>query len=161
MEGTTKADALRILFVCSGNICRSPLAEAIFKSQAADAGAAARFFVDSAGTHGYHEGDAADPRTRRVGRNHGLNVDSIARPVTDADFDDFDLIVAMDRGHLKELIARAGKGRRASMRLMREFGGEAGEQDVADPYYGGEAGFETMFRVLKPACAGLLRSLMP
>src|SRR6187401_681335 len=96
----------RVLFVCSGNICRSPLAEAIFKSLAAEAGLGSRFAVDSAGTHGYHEGDQADPRTRRVGRKHGLDVDSIAREVKDEDFDRFDLIIAMDRGHRRELMAR-------------------------------------------------------
>ena len=149
----------RILFVCSGNICRSPLAEAIFKSLAHEAGLASRFVIDSAGTHGFHEGDQADPRTRRVGRKHGLSVDSIARPVKDEDFDRFDLILAMDRGHRFELLARAGEGRAAVVRLMREFDPEAAEQDVADPYYGGEGGFEAMYSVLVPACRGLLESL--
>ena len=149
----------RVLFVCSGNICRSPLAEAIFKSLAHEAGLAGRFVIDSAGTHNFHEGDAADPRTRRVGRKHGLNVESIARPVVDEDFDRFDLIIAMDRGHRRELLSRAGAGRRAVIRLMREFDPSARDQDVADPYYGGEEGFETMYSVLMPACRGLLDSL--
>lgn len=148
-----------MLFVCSGNICRSPLAEAIFKSLAHQAGLGSRFVIDSAGTHGFHEGDRADPRTRRVGRKYGLNVDSIARPVVDEDFGRFDLIIAMDRGHRRELLARAGGRRTAAVRLMREFDPEAGDQDVADPYYGGEEGFETMYSVLVPACRGLLESL--
>ena len=148
----------RILFVCSGNICRSPLAEAIFKSLAESAGLGARFAVDSAGTHGYHEGEAADPRTRRVGRRHG-GVDSIARPVVDADFDRFDLILAMDRGHLHELQTRAGPGRRARIRRMLEFDAGARDQDVPDPYYGGESAFEAMYAILEPACRGLLESL--
>jgi protein-tyrosine phosphatase len=147
---------LKILFVCSGNICRSPLAEAIFRSLAAESNASDRFVVDSAGTHDYHEGDMADPRTRRVGRLHGIDVTSIARPVVDADFDRFDLIVAMDRGHLRELRSRAGSGRRVSIRLMREFDPAARDQDVPDPYYGGEEGFETMYSILEPACRGLL-----
>jgi protein-tyrosine phosphatase len=153
------AKPFRLLFVCSGNICRSPLAEALFKELAKAAGLGSRFSVDSAGTHGFHEGDEADPRTRLVGLEHGLIVDSIARPVTDQDFDRFDLIVAMDRGHLRELIARAGKGRTATMRLMREFDPHAKDQDVPDPYYGGEDGFEAMYAILKPACEGLLESL--
>ncbi len=157
-DGTS---AFRLLFDCSGNICRSPLAEAIFKSLAAEAGLAVGFVVDSAGTHGYHEGDQADPRTRRVGRKHGLSVDSIAREVKDADFDRFDLIVAMDRGHRRELASRAGPGRVASIRLMREFDPGASGPDVPDPYYGGEAGFEEMFSILEPACRGLLESLRP
>jgi protein-tyrosine phosphatase len=149
----------RILFVCSGNICRSPLAEAIFRSLADEAGLTKQFVIDSAGTHGFHQGEKADPRTRRVGRNHGLDVDSIARKVEDEDFDKFDLIVAMDRGHRSELKARAGSGRTASIRLMREFDPAARDQDVADPYYGGEEGFENMYAVLMPACRGLLDSL--
>jgi len=118
-----------------------------------------RFIIDSAGTHGFHEGDQADPRTRRVGRRHGLNVDSIARPVVDEDFDRFDLIIAMDRGHRRELAARAGGRRSATIRLMREFDPSARGEDVADPYYGGEDGFETMYSVLMPACRGLLEAL--
>lgn len=145
--------------MCSGNICRSPLAEAIFKSLVREAGFESRFVIDSAGTHGFHEGDQADPRTRRVGSKHGLDVDSIARPVVDEDFDRFDLIIAMDRGHRRELLSRAGAGRPAVIRLMREFDPTARDQDVADPYYGGEEGFETMYSVLMPACRGLLDSL--
>jgi protein-tyrosine phosphatase len=155
----TTGAPIRILFVCSGNICRSPLAEAMFKSLLDEAGLASRFIVDSAGTHGYHEGDPADPRTRQTGRKHGLRVDSIARPVVDADFDRFDLIVAMDRGHRRELMARAGTGRAVRIRLMREFDAGADRQDVPDPYYGGEAGFEAMYAILRPACRGLLESL--
>ena len=154
----TLPKAVRLLFVCSGNICRSPLAEAIFKSQAAEAGLGSLFFVDSAGTHGYHEGEAADLRTRQVGERHGLKVDSRSRPVRDSDFDEFDLIVAMDRGHRRELIARGGAGRTAVIRLMREYDPLAQDQDVPDPYYGGEDGFEEMHTILEPACRGLLNS---
>lgn len=149
----------RLLFVCSGNICRSPLAEAIFKSLIEKAGVAPAFVVDSAGTHGYHEGDPADPRTREVGKRHGLRVDSLARRVVDADFDRFDLIIAMDRGHRRELLARAGPGRNARVRMMREFDPQADSADVPDPYYGGPAGFEAMYAILRPACLGLLESL--
>lgn len=145
--------------MCSGNICRSPLAEAIFRSLVHEAGLGPRFLIDSAGTHGFHEGDQADPRTRRVGRKHGLNVDSIARPLVDEDFDRFDLIIAMDRGHRRELMARAGGRRSSTIRLMCEFDPEARDQDVADPYYGGEEGFEAMYSALVPACRGLLDSL--
>ena len=131
----------------------------MFKSLVAEAGLASRFVVDSAGTHGYHQGDQADPRTRQVGRKHGLSVDSIARAVVDEDFDRFDLIIAMDRGHRRELMARAGAGRAVSIRMMREFDAKAPGPDVPDPYYGGEDGFEAMYAILEPACAGLLESL--
>lgn len=156
---TMPATPTRVLFVCSGNICRSPLAEAIFKSLADAAGAGSDFVSDSAGTHGLHEGERADPRTRRVGRKHGVSVDSVARRVVDADFDRFDLIITMDRGHRRELTARAGSGRSAEIRLMREFDPGAASQDVPDPYYGGEEGFEAVYAILVPACRGLLQFL--
>ena len=149
----------RLLFVCSGNICRSPLAEAIFNSLAREAAVGPRFMVDSAGTHGLHEGDPADPRPRRVGRRHGLSVDSIARPVVDGDFDRFDLIIAMDRSHEHELLARRGTRHAAAIRLMLDFDVGATDQDVPDPYYGAEDGFEALYSRLVPACQGLLKTL--
>lgn len=149
----------RVLFVCSGNICRSPLAEAIFRKLAHDAGLAARFEVDSAGTHSYHEGEPADPRTRRVGQRHGVDVASIAREVEERDFGRFDLIVAMDRGHLRQLAARGGAANRSKLRLMRDFDADASGPDVPDPYYGGQAGFEEVHAILERACRGLLEEL--
>lgn len=151
----------RVLFVCSGNICRSPMAEALFRLMAREEGLETAFEIDSAGTHGFHEGERADPRTRQTGARHGLDVDSISRPVVDRDFDRFDLIIAMDRGHLRELRARAGQGRRARLRLMREFDPAADGVDVRDPYYGGLDGFERMYEILEPACAGLLEEIRP
>ncbi len=149
----------RILFVCSGNICRSPLAEAIFRRQAEDAGLGDRFEVDSAGTHGYHEGDAADPRTRRVGQRHGVKVTSRAREVEARDFDRFDLLVAMDRGHLRQLTSRGGAAMHGKLRLMRDFDKAASGADVPDPYYSGEAAFEEVYAILDAACRGLLEEL--
>jgi protein-tyrosine phosphatase len=150
---------LHILFVCSGNICRSPLAEAIFRHLAAQAGLGQRFVVDSAGTHGYHEGQAADARARRIGHRHGLEVTSIAREITDADFDRFDVIVAMDRGHQRELRRRAGDQRASKIRLMRAFDPETTGHDVPDPYYDDERAFEDVYAILEPACRGLLRTV--
>lgn len=153
---------LRILFVCSGNICRSPLAEAVFRHLAEEAGLGARFVVDSAGTHGYHEGDQADPRTRRVGQRHGIAVTSIAREVEDADFERFDLVVAMDRGHKRELVARARNVALAKkVRLMREFDPAADGLDVPDPYYDGDGAFERVYAILDAACRGLFKTLNP
>src|SRR4249920_1354347 len=132
----------RVLFVCSGNICRSPLAEAIFRHLAKEAGLEGRFDIDSAGTHGWHEGEPADPRARRVGLRHGMAVTSLARPVEPSDFERFDLILAMDRGHRRELRARCPPGQRDKIRLMREFDHTAGQDvDVPDPYYDGEEAF--------------------
>jgi protein-tyrosine phosphatase len=150
----------RLLFVCSGNICRSPLGEAIFRHQATQAGLDGRFVVDSAGTHGWHAGEPADPRARGVGERHGVPVTSIARPVADADFEAFDLILAMDRDHLAELRARCPTPLRSRIRLMREYERpRRGSLDVPDPYYDDEAAFERVFELLENCCRSLLDEL--
>jgi low molecular weight protein-tyrosine phosphatase len=150
----------RLLFVCSGNICRSPLAEAIFRRLAEDAGRSGEFEVDSAGTHGWHEGDPADPRARKVGKRHGVDVTSTARPVVRQDFERFDLILAMDRGHFRELRARCPPALHDRIRLMREFDvPHPRDLDVPDPYYSDEKAFETVFDILDRSCRGLLGEL--
>lgn len=147
----------RLLFVCTGNICRSPLGEAIFRQRAAEAGLADRFEIDSAGTHGWHEGEQADPRARRVGQRRGAPVTSVARAVAAADFERFDLILAMDRGHLRELRRRCPPPLRDRIRLMREW--DDSEDDVPDPYYDGEEAFERVFEMLDVCCRNLLVEL--
>lgn len=148
----------RLLFVCTGNICRSPLAEAIFRHQAEQAGHGARFEVDSAGTHAYHEGEAADPRARKLGRKRGVAVTSIAREVEARDFERFDLVLAMDRGHLRHMRGRCPARLHGRIRLMREFGDPPGG-DVPDPYYSGEQAFEEVFDILESCCRRLLAEL--
>jgi protein-tyrosine phosphatase len=150
---------LRVLFVCSGNICRSPLAEAIFRQLAVEAGLGKRFEIDSAGTHGYHLGELADLRTRKVARRHGVQVTSRSRPVVDDDFQRFDLIVALDRGHRRELLARGGPEHEPKIRLLREFDPAADDPDVPDPYYGEDRGFERVHAIVENACRGLLQTL--
>ena len=151
---------MRVLFVCSGNICRSPLAEALFVHLARQRGVVDRFSVDSAGTHSYHEGDRADPRTRTVAARHGIEVASIAREVRDGDFASFDLILAMDRGHLSELTSRSPERHRHKIELMRSFDRPGAPPDVEDPYYGGMDGFERMYQVLAVCCRNLLEELL-
>lgn len=151
---------MKILFVCSGNICRSPLAEAIFRHEADAAGVGTRFALDSAGTHDYHEGDRADPRTRRVGEKHGIEVTSIAREVRPSDFEEFDLIVAMDRGHRRELLSRSPAKHRHKIEMLRSYDRPGADPDVPDPYYGGVQGFEDMYEILSLCCANLLESLL-
>jgi protein-tyrosine phosphatase len=151
---------MRVLFVCSGNICRSPLAEALFVHMARERGVLDRFTVDSAGTHSYHEGDRADPRTRRVAARHGIEVASIAREVRDPDFASFDLILAMDRGHLSELRSRSPERHRHKIALMRSYERKGAAPDVEDPYYGGMDGFERMYEVLSVCCQNLLEALL-
>jgi len=152
-------EPFRVLFVCSGNICRSPLAEALFRHLADRSGIGARFEIDSAGMHGYHEGEPADARTRRVAKRHGIAVTSLSRPVRGEDFERFDLIVAMDRSHKRELLARGGVAYAGKIRLLREFDPGNGDPDVPDPYYGGERGFEDVQAIVEAGCRGLLRHL--
>jgi len=161
VSGPLPPDVRRVLFVCSGNICRSPLGEAVFRHQAEAAGLGSRFEVDSAGTHGWHEGEPADPRARRVGERHGVAVTSLARAVVDGDFEAFDLVLAMDRGHLRELRRRCPPERRDRLRLMRDFDDapDDRDRDVPDPYYDGEAAFEHVYDLLDASCRNLLAAL--
>jgi protein-tyrosine phosphatase len=151
---------MRILFVCSGNICRSPMAEALFVHMARERGALDRFEVDSVGLHGYHEGEAADPRTRRTGARHGVEVTSIAREIRPSDVADADLILAMDRGHQRELTRLSPAEHRHKIRLMRSYDRAGSSPDVDDPYYGGMEGFERMYEVLRVCCRNLLDALL-
>lgn len=152
--------ARRILFVCMGNICRSPTAEAVFAHVARAEGAASDFVIDSAGTHAYHVGEPPDGRAIEAARRRGIAMEHLrARVVTRNDFLNFDLLLAMDEenlAHLKRL-APAGHGQRA--RLLLDFAPEAGRQDVPDPYYGGATGFEQVLDLVEQAARGLLQQL--
>ena len=149
----------RLLFVCTGNICRSPLAEAIFRHQAEKAGRGAEFELDSAGTHDYHEGERADPRARRVGQDRGVAVTSIAREIEAADFERFDLILAMDRSHLRELRRRCPVPLRERIRLMGEWCDPDEPPDVPDPYYSNDQAFVEVFELLDRCSRRLLAEL--
>lgn len=147
-----------ILFVCLGNICRSPAAEGVFSHLAEQAGVADRFRVDSAGTIGFHAGSPADARMRAAARKRGYQLHSISRPVGNSDFTDFDLILAMDRNNLYELREKRPKQAHADVRMFSEA--SLGEDwDVPDPYYGGDQGFENVLDLLSRGCEGLLQRL--
>ena len=150
----------RILFVCMGNICRSPTAEGVMRALLRDAGLDGRIEVDSAGTGNWHAGDPPDARATAAARARDIDLDGAARQVTAADFEDFDLLLAMDRENERELLARApDEEARGKVRLLREFAPEAvaaGDLDVPDPYYGGPNGFERVLDLVEAACRGLL-----
>jgi protein-tyrosine phosphatase len=151
---------MRILFVCMGNICRSPTAEGVMRALLREQGLDGRIEVDSAGTGNWHAGDPPDERAVAAARGRGIELDGTARQVTAADFDHFDLILAMDRDNERVLLALApDEAARAKVRLLREFDPAsvaAGELDVPDPYYGGPRGFERVLDIVAAACRGLV-----
>ncbi|WP_328748696.1 low molecular weight phosphotyrosine protein phosphatase [Streptomyces sp. NBC_00285] len=151
----------RVCFVCTGNICRSPMAESVFRARVTEAGLDGLVEVDSAGTGGWHEGDGADPRTVSVLEEHGYDGGHTARQFQPGWFSRLDLVVALDAGHLKALrrlaptSADAGK-----VRLLRSYDPAAGDDlDVPDPYYGGRDGFEECLEMVEAASEGLLAAV--
>lgn len=150
----------KVLFVCMGNICRSPAAEGVFTRLVDDAGLAGDFDIDSAGTIGYHAGERADSRMRAAASRRGFRLDSRARRIEHRDFEDFDLIVAMDDDNYRDIRAMdAGQGARVVR--MCDYGSRHGHGEVPDPYYGGPAGFDTVLDILEDACSALLEELGP
>lgn len=154
---------MRLLFVCLGNICRSPTAEGVMRSLVADAGLEDDFFIDSAGTGGWHVGSPPDRRAAAAARARGLVLEGAARQVRPEDFLDFDLLVAMDSENGRELRRLApDEEQRAKVRLLREFdpaSAGAAELDVPDPYYGAEGGFEEVLDLVSAAREGLLEEI--
>ncbi len=152
---------MRICFVCTGNIIRSPLAENLFKRQAKQAGAVKRYEVSSAGTGDWHVGEPPDERMRRVAARQGLVYSGRARQFQRRDFDRFDLILAMDKQNRDDLIALARSAEdRAKIHLLREYDPQGGPNlPVPDPYYGGMNGFEEVYRVVERSVKGLFERL--
>ena len=147
-----------ILFVCMGNICRSPLAEGIARVALREAGMAVR--LDSAGTHDYHIGAAPDERARKVARESGCGIEDLrARQVVDADFRQFDLILAADRSNLAWLERHCPAQAHAEIALLLPWCGAAAGSEVPDPYYGGAEGFEEVFDMLEEASDNLMDEL--
>lgn len=150
----------KILFVCLGNICRSPSAEAVMKKLLKDAGLERKIEIDSAGILGYHEGEQADDRMRAHAARRGYRLDSISRPVRTSDFFDFDLIIGMDNRNIDDLKRKApdlvsvGK-----IHQMTEYSRNKLYDYVPDPYYSGAEGFELVLDLLEDACGGLLEAV--
>ena len=149
----------RVLFVCTGNICRSPLAEGVFRHLIRARGLEEHYVVDSAGTGGWHAGEGPDLRSVEVAERNGVSLDGqLARQVKAADFDDFDWVIAMDRQNLRDLrpFAPPPRGRATHIHLLREFDPDPGDQEVPDPYYGGEDGFDRVYEMVARSCEALL-----
>ncbi|AXE87156.1 MULTISPECIES: low molecular weight protein-tyrosine-phosphatase [unclassified Streptomyces] len=151
----------RVCFVCTGNICRSPMAEVVFRARVAEAGLDGLVEVDSAGTGGWHEGDGADPRTVAVLEENGYACGHTARQFQPSWFARLDLVVALDSSHLRALRRLAPTEQDAQkVRLLRSYDPAAGDDlDVPDPYYGGADGFEECLEMVEAASAGLLAAV--
>ncbi|NRA44490.1 MAG: low molecular weight phosphotyrosine protein phosphatase [Oligoflexales bacterium] len=148
---------MRVLFVCLGNICRSPAAEAIMQSVVEKAGLGGEIECDSAGTGAYHVGEKADPRMIEHARKRQIHITSIARQLSREDFDDFDFLIAMDQSNYQNMIRIAGDDRYSGkMHTMTGFCTKHRTDEVPDPYYGGHEGFEQVLNILEDACSGLL-----
>ncbi|HEX6559021.1 MAG TPA: low molecular weight protein-tyrosine-phosphatase [Longimicrobiales bacterium] len=157
---SARADKLRILFVCLGNICRSPLAEGVFRHMVHAAGLSDRFEIDSAGTSAYHAGDPPDERASAVARARGVVLVGRSRPIVRADLDRFDYIIVMDTENLHAVQQMAEDAPHVQVRRLREFdAGGNGDLDVPDPYYGGARGFEDVHDMVERGCTGLLEHL--
>lgn len=153
-------EATSVLFVCMGNICRSPTAEVVFRHYVENAGLSASILIDSAGTHDYHIGHAPDMRSQQAAAQRGYDMAGLrGRQVERADFESFDYILAMDRANLAILQYLAPRGCKKHLGLFLDFARRGGEREVPDPYYGGEQGFENVLDMVEDAASGLLQHI--
>ena len=153
----------KVLFVCLGNICRSPAAEGVFLHLIEQRQLMDQFLVDSAGTGGWHVGNPADRRMQAAATQRGIHLPSRARQLERGDFDSFDHILTMDQDNLRNVSSMAkefGQRSTVNIRLMLSHARRADTLEVPDPYYGGEQGFEHVLDLLEDACAGLLEDLL-
>ena len=150
----------RVLFVCMGNICRSPTAEGVFRKLVEGAGLSREILVDSAGTHGYHVGEPPDERACRAAMQRGYDLSALrARKFERGDFESFDLVLAMDRDNHAHLARLAQGGSGHKLKLMMEYSARFPGREVPDPYYGGERGFDLVLDMLEDASRGLLEAI--
>lgn len=149
-----------VVFVCMGNICRSPTAEAVFRHYVENAGLAECILIDSAGTHDYHIGAAPDLRAQRAAQQRGYDMSGLrGRQVEEGDFHRFDYVLAMDEANLAILQRLAPQDANARVRLFLEYARHHAEREVPDPYYGGAEGFERVLDMVEDAAQGLLQDI--
>jgi len=148
---------VKVLFVCMGNICRSPTAQGVFAALVRQHGLDEAIYVDSAGTHSYHIGSSPDPRARSAALRRGIDIsDQRARKLTVADFEEFDFVLVMDRENLETVEDMCPPAHAGKVRLLLEYAPHLGIEEVPDPYYGGAAGFERVLDMIEAASEGLL-----
>ena len=151
---------IKVLFVCMGNICRSPTAEAVFRHYVENAGLAENILIDSAGTHDYHIGDPPDLRTQRAAQQRGYDMSQLrGRQADEGDFRRFDYVLAMDRSNLAILQSLAPPDSDIQAQLFLEYARHHAEREVPDPYYGGSDGFERVLDMVEDAAQGLLQEI--
>jgi protein-tyrosine phosphatase len=155
-----KEPKVSVLLVCMGNICRSPMAEGMLRQRVAERSFPVSIEIDSAGTHGYHEGSRPDPRAQAAAKRRGLDISMLrARRVVEDDFERFDLLVAMDEENVSTLLELARQEQQHKIRLLLEFASSPANRNVPDPYYGGMLGFERVLDLLEDGMSGLLDEL--
>lgn len=151
---------VKILFVCTGNICRSPSAEGVLRHAAKQQQLSNNILVDSAGTHGYHIGENPDHRSINTAKARGIELsDLVARKFSHNDYEEFDLILAMDQSHYDQLYEMAPDEHKERIKLFLEFADKTDETEVPDPYYGSQADFEHVLDLIETGTEGLLEKL--
>lgn len=154
------SEPVKVLFVCLGNICRSPTAEGVFRHMVHTRGLDPRFEIDSAGTGAWHAGEAPDRRMTQAAKKYGYQLTGQARAVHAGDYNHYDHILAMDEDNLSTLLARCPAPHRHKLQLFRDYDPKGRGESVPDPYYGGPAGFDEVVQIVQRSAAGLLDALL-
>jgi len=153
-------EKVRVLFVCMGNICRSPTAEGVFRHLVAETDFKDKIESDSAGTHAYHVGEQPDRRAQSAAKQRGIDLSDLrARSVSLADYESFDYILAMDNDNYNILVSQSPAHAKPKIKLFMEYAAQSTEKEVPDPYYGGQRGFDIVYEMVESASKGLLEDI--